>query len=82
MSKSFEDNRSRRQLLVAILRYAVLVLMAVLGGFVAATDKDSAQRTDCAGGGFCDNCPAFQDCRLPRAVSQRRHPTETKDGRE
>jgi hypothetical protein len=74
---SDSDNKlTRRELLRSVGRYAALAGIGVLAAKLmlrrsGGADGDIASQT-CVNSGICSGCGAFDDCRLPQALSARR----------
>jgi hypothetical protein len=71
MSKSPRQMQSRRQLLTATLRYAMLGLLGATGAFLIGRRSRMTQENKCIGGGVCRGCYALEKCNLPAALSEK-----------
>jgi len=64
-----QQNESRRDVLIRVLRYTALGLLAALGGTVVAKRHKLLRQGKCANRGPCADCEILQDCELPQALS-------------
>jgi hypothetical protein len=65
---SFFERMSRREFFRSLGRYGVLGALAA-GGAVAGRRGINRSRQKCVNKSVCCNCKAFDDCRLPAALS-------------
>jgi len=71
MSDRFEDIQSRRQFFVSILRYASLGLLSAAAASVFAKRCRLMRDGRCINNGLCTGCEIFDECDLPRVLSQK-----------
>lgn len=73
--------QNRRELLTAVLRYATLGTLGVIGGAVFVKSRRLAQNGICINNGICKGCGIFEQCGLPPALSEKQLLTRMDDER-
>jgi len=79
MGKRCKTVYDRRDLFIAVLRYIVLGLCAVVAGFLVVRKRRSVSQGQCINRGMCGGCEVFEDCALPPALSAKHVLTRTRD---
>jgi hypothetical protein len=71
MSKRFEKVRSRREVLVGMLRYAALGFLTTVSTVLFAKRQRLIRQGLCINRGICTGCKVLENCSLPQAASAR-----------
>lgn len=73
--------QSRREMISAVLRYATLGILGVIGGAVFTKRRRLVEEGICVNSGICKGCGIFEQCSLPRALSEKQLVTRMDDER-
>ncbi len=63
--------RNRRQMMIGVLRYAVLSLVGFFTGSAIAKRRRLIKEGKCIERGICGGCKIYEDCQLPAALSKK-----------
>lgn len=81
MSRQPGKTRSRREVLVAALRYGTFGALGAAGGAAAAKRRRLVREGKCINRGICRGCEVFEKCGLPQALSAKDVLARADDGR-
>jgi hypothetical protein len=80
MKELLNKVHTRRQLITRALRHASLVLLGAGGGAAVVKRRRLVREGKCLNQGICRDCPVFDECGLPRALSTKSASARTRYG--
>ena len=72
MSELKNKSRSRRDFLGGVVRGAAIGAVAAVSYVLLKRNSSALPEQKCISRGFCRDCPAFDECKLPQAMTIKR----------